>query len=138
MEFLDRIIPPMDGEMTTALQRILEKQGLKFKFNTAAQSAKVVDGKVQVTWSSGDQTGVEEADRVLVATGRKPYTENLGLAEIGVEMDKRGFIKVDKHFATRVPGVYAIGDVIGGAMLRTRLRRKAWRPSRSLRARPGT
>ncbi len=117
LEFLDRIIPPMDGEMTTALQRILEKQGLKFKFNTAAQSAKVVDGKVQVTWSSGDQTGVEEADRVLVATGRKPYTENLGLAEIGVEMDKRGFIKVDKHFATSVPGVYAIGDVIGGAML---------------------
>ncbi len=117
LEFMDRIIPPMDKEMTSALQRILEKQGLKFKFNTSAQSAKVVNGMVQVGWTSGDQTGVEEADRVLVSTGRKPYTDQLGLAEIGVEMDKKGFIKVDGHFATNVPSIYAIGDVIGGAML---------------------
>ena len=117
LEFMDRIIPPMDKEMTSALHRILEKQGLKFKFNTTAQSAKVVDGKVQVTWASGDQTGVEQADRVLVSTGRKPYTDNLGLAEIGVAMDKKGFIAVDKHYATNVPSLFAIGDVIGGAML---------------------
>ena len=63
------------------------------------------DGKVHVTWKSGDKTGTEIADKVLVATGRRPVTDGLGLAEIGVEIDKRGFVKIDEHFATNVPGI---------------------------------
>jgi dihydrolipoamide dehydrogenase len=103
--------------MANALQRLLEKQGLKFRFKTTAQSAAVENGKVKVNWKSGDQTGTEEVDRVLVCVGRKPVTDNLGLAELGVGIDKKGFVLVDKHYQTNVPGIYAIGDVIGGVML---------------------
>ncbi|HEV7300860.1 MAG TPA: dihydrolipoyl dehydrogenase [Tepidisphaeraceae bacterium] len=117
VEFLDRIAPNMDKEMTTALQKLLEKQGFKFKFKTGAQTATIANGKVKVDWASGDEKGVEEADVVLVAVGRKPYTQGLGLTELGVEIDKRGFVQVDAHYQTKVPGVYAIGDVIGGMML---------------------
>jgi dihydrolipoamide dehydrogenase len=117
LEFLDRIVPAMDKEATTALQKLLEKQGFKFRFKTGAQSATIENGKVKVSWMSGDEKGVEEADVVLVAVGRKPYTSGLGLAEVGVELDKKGFIVVDEHYQTKVPGIYAIGDVIGGVML---------------------
>jgi len=117
VEFLDRIVPNMDKEMTTALQKQLEKQGFKFKFKTGAQSATVEGDKVKVAWTSGEDKGVEEADVVLVAVGRKPYTQGLGLTEVGVELDKRGFVVVDGHYQTKVPGIYAIGDVIGGLML---------------------
>jgi dihydrolipoamide dehydrogenase len=117
LEFLPRILPASDIEMAKALQRLLEKQGLKFRFETIAQSATVENGKVKVNWKSGDQTGTEEVDRVLVCVGRRPVTDNLGLAEIGVAIDKKGFILVDKHYQTNVPGIYAIGDVIGGVML---------------------
>jgi dihydrolipoamide dehydrogenase len=119
IEFLDRALPGMDQEMAGGLQRLLEKQGLKFKFNVAAQSAKVEASKVKLTWKAkeGNGTGVEECDKVMVAIGRKPMTEGLGLAEVGVAMDKKGFVVVDGHYQTNVPGVYAIGDVIGGAML---------------------
>jgi dihydrolipoamide dehydrogenase len=118
LEFMDRILPGMDREMTTAFQRILEKQGLQFHLNTMAESAKVVGDKVQVVRKTGDQRATEEADIVLVAVGRRPYTGNLGLAEAGVEMDKRGFVRVNPHtFETNVPGIFAIGDVIGGLML---------------------
>lgn len=117
IEFMDRILPTMDREMTTLLQRSLEKQGMKFKLSTAAQSVERVDGKLQLTWKSGDDIGVEGADKILVAVGRKAYTSGLGLAEIGVQLDKRGFVMADAHYATSVPGVWAIGDVIGGAML---------------------
>jgi dihydrolipoamide dehydrogenase len=117
IEFMDRILPLMDKEMTTALQRSLEKQGLKFRLNTGAQGATVQGSRVELTWKSGDDTQVEQADRVLVAIGRRPYTESLGLREIGVTMDPRGFVTVNSHFETNIPGIYAIGDVIGGAML---------------------
>ena len=119
IEFLDRIAPTMDREMTTALQRSLEKQGLKFRLNTGAQSATIEGGRVKLNWATADGSdkGVEECDVVLVAIGRRPYTEKLGLAEAGVELDSRGFVVVNPHFETRVPGIYAIGDVIGGAML---------------------
>jgi dihydrolipoamide dehydrogenase len=117
LEFLDRALPGMDTEMAGKLQRLLEKQGLKFRFKTVAESAKVENGRVKVSWKSGSETGVEEVDRVLVAVGRRPITENLGLAELGVEQDKRGYIKVNPHFETNVKGLYAIGDVIGGLML---------------------
>jgi dihydrolipoamide dehydrogenase len=119
VEFLDRALPGMDKEMAGALQRLLEKQGLKFKFNVAAQSAKVDGGKIKLTWKAkeGNETGVEECDKVMVAIGRRPMSEGLGLQEAGVAMDKKGFITVDAHYQTNVPGIYAIGDVIGGAML---------------------
>jgi dihydrolipoamide dehydrogenase len=117
MEFLPGILPPSDREMATALQKSLEKQGIKFRFNTTAESAQVVNGKVRVNWKSGEQTGVEEVDKVLVCVGRQPVTDGLGLAEIGVAMDRKGFVTVDSHYATSVSGVFAIGDVIGGMML---------------------
>lgn len=117
IEFLDRILPLMDREMTTALQRSLVKQGIAFRLNTGAQGATVETNRVKLTWKSGETTETEEADKVLVAIGRRPYTQSLGLREIGVAMDARGFITVNNHFETNVPGIYAIGDVVGGAML---------------------
>jgi dihydrolipoamide dehydrogenase len=117
LEFLDRALPGMDTEMAGKLQRLLEKQGLKFRFRTVAESAKVENGKVKVAWKSGDQSGVEEVDKVLVAVGRKPVTDNLGLSELGVGQDKRGYIQVNPHFETNVKGIFAIGDVVGGLML---------------------
>jgi dihydrolipoamide dehydrogenase len=118
LEFMDRILPGMDREMTNALQRILEKQGLQFHLNTMAGSAKVSGDRVQVVRKSGNDSATVEADIVLVAVGRRPYTANLGLAELGVEMDKRGFVRVNPHtFETTIRGIYAIGDVIGGLML---------------------
>jgi dihydrolipoamide dehydrogenase len=105
--------------MAGQLQRLLEKLGLKFRFNTVAESAKVEGGKVKVAWSSngGKERGVEECDKVMVSVGRRPVTDGLGLQELGVEVDKKGFVKVDRQFRTAVPGVWAIGDVIGGVML---------------------
>ncbi|MEA2711760.1 MAG: dihydrolipoamide dehydrogenase [Phycisphaerales bacterium] len=118
LEFLPQILIASDREMALALQKLLEKQGIKFRFNTTAQGAEIKNGKVRLTWKSGEQTGVEEVDKVLVCVGRRPVTDNLGLKELGVDMDAKGFIKVDpKTFQTNVPGVYAIGDVIGGIML---------------------
>lgn len=117
VEFMDRILPLMDREMTTFLQRMLEKQGMRFRLKAAAESARVEKGKVHLTWKSGSETGVEEADKVLIAVGRRPFTDGLGLEEAGVKFDKKGFVTVDGHFNTSVPGVRAIGDVIGGVML---------------------
>jgi len=117
LEFTQSVLPLMDSELSGFLQRMLEKQGISFQFSTAATKAEVKDGKVHVSWKSGDKTGVEVADRVLVATGRRPITDGLGLAEVGVELDQRGFVKIDPHFATNVPNIYAIGDVVGGLML---------------------
>jgi dihydrolipoamide dehydrogenase len=119
IEFLENILPASDRETALALQRSLEKQGLKFRFKTVAESAKVEGGKVKLKWKAreGDESGVEEVDKVLVCVGRRPYTEKLGLQELGVEIDKKGFVKVDDHFQTNVKGIYAIGDVIGGIML---------------------
>jgi dihydrolipoamide dehydrogenase len=117
IEFTGGILPLMDQELSGLLLRSLEKQGLKFKFNSAALGAEIKNDKVHLTIKTGDETTVEECDRVLVCTGRKPVTDGLGLAEVGVAMDKRGFILVDPHYKTTVQGIYAIGDVIGGLML---------------------
>ena len=117
LEFLPNILATSDKEMALSLQKLLEKQGLKFRFNTAAQGAEVKNGKIKVSFKSGDETGSEEVDKVLVCVGRRPVTDKLGLKELGVETDGKGFVKVDKNFATNVPGIYAIGDVIGGIML---------------------
>jgi dihydrolipoamide dehydrogenase len=117
LEFLGGILPPSDREMANALQKLLEKQGMKFRFNTTAESATVENGKVKVNWKSGEQTGTEEVDKVLICVGRRPVTDGLGLAEMGVALDRRGFVIVDSHYATNIPGIYAIGDAIGGVML---------------------
>ncbi|MGD0541544.1 MAG: dihydrolipoyl dehydrogenase [Tepidisphaeraceae bacterium] len=117
LEFLPGILPPSDRETAGALQKSLEKQGVKFRFNTSADSAVSAGGKVRVNFKTGDETGTEEADKVLVCVGRKPITDGLGLAEAGVLLDRRGFVMVNPRYATNVPGIYAIGDVIGGAML---------------------
>ncbi|MFN4241984.1 MAG: dihydrolipoyl dehydrogenase [Tepidisphaerales bacterium] len=117
IEFLDRIAPNMDREMTSLLQRSLEKLGLKFQFGTAAQSASVQGDHVTVTWKRGTEAGTTTADVVLVAVGRRPYTDGLGARELGVAMDAKGFIRVDKHYRTNIPTISAIGDVIGGLML---------------------
>src|SRR5687768_15673301 len=105
VEFLDRIAPLMDREMTTQLHRSLEKQGMKFRLNTAAESAKQVGNRTQVTLASGDKHETDECDKLLVAIGRRPFTEKLGLAEVGVQLDKRGFVSVNAHFETNVPGI---------------------------------
>jgi dihydrolipoamide dehydrogenase len=117
LEFTDTVLPLMDRDLSGRLQRILEKQGLTFQFATSAQETKIKDGNVHIAWKSGDKTGTEIADKVLVATGRRPVIDGLGLKEAGVELDKRGFVKIDGHFQTNVPGIYAIGDVVGGLML---------------------
>lgn len=117
LEFLERILPPSDTEMALALQKLLEKQGLKFRFKTTAESATVSGGKVKLKSKSGDAAGTEEADKVLVCVGRRPVTDGLGLDKLGMKLDKRGYIEVDKQFATSIPSVFAIGDVIGGLML---------------------
>ena len=106
-------------ERLWALQRSLENQGIKFRFNTTAESAKIENGKVKVAWKSrdGGESGTEEVEKLLVAVGRRPVTDNLGLDRVGIALDKKGFIPVDENYQTKVPGIYAIGDVIGGLML---------------------
>ena len=89
IEFTEGVLPLMDSELATMLYRMLEKQGMKFQFKTGATKATVENGKVRVVWKSGDTTGEEVADRVLVATGRKPLTTGLGLESVGVAVDRR-------------------------------------------------
>ena len=119
IEFLDHITPGIDSEIAKAFQKMLTKQGLKFVLNTAVQSATVSKGKATVTYKSrkDEAEGSIEADMVLVATGRKPYTEDLGLAHTGVVVSQRGQVEIDNHWQTAVPGIYAIGDVVKGPML---------------------
>jgi dihydrolipoamide dehydrogenase len=120
VEFLDRILPGTDAEVARSLQRILAKQGMSFKLASKVTGiARTATGhKVAVEPASGDGAGmVVEADVVLVAIGRVPYTEGLGLEGAGVALDARKRIVVDTHFQANVAGVYAIGDVIAGPML---------------------
>jgi dihydrolipoamide dehydrogenase len=119
VEFLDRILPGMDGEIARQFQRILEKQGFAFKLGakvTAVDtSGKTLIAKVEP--AAGGQAETLEADVVLVCIGRVPYTEGLGLKEAGVALDNRGRVQIDQHFSTSVKGIYAIGDVVAGPML---------------------
>jgi dihydrolipoamide dehydrogenase len=119
VEFLDRILPGMDGEIARSFQRIQEKQGIKFRLGckVTAVNGKGRTLKVAVEPAKGGKAEMLEADVVLVATGRVPYTQGLGLKEAGVALDDKGRVRVDAHFRTSVAGVYAIGDVIAGPML---------------------
>jgi dihydrolipoamide dehydrogenase len=119
IEFLDRIVPTMDAEIATAFQRIMTKQGLKFRLGTKVTGA--VKGNAGVTLTmepaKGGPAETLNADIVLLAIGRRAYTAGLGLAEAGIATDARGRVITDAHFATNVPGIWAIGDVITGPML---------------------
>ena len=114
LEYLDRILPEMDAEVAREAHKILQKQGLKFQLGCRVKGAKVV-GQDCVVESEGIEPVV--ADRVLVAVGRVPNADDLGLETVGVTRDGRGRIQVNEHFATNVPGVFAIGDRIPGPML---------------------
>ncbi|WP_370343415.1 dihydrolipoyl dehydrogenase [Pararhodobacter marinus] len=119
VEYLDAITPGMDAEIAKNFQKILTKQGFKFVLGAAVQKAEKKDGGASVTYSlkKDDSEHSIDADIVLVATGRKPFTDGLGLADLGVEMEKRGQVKIDDHWATSVKGIYAIGDAVVGPML---------------------
>jgi dihydrolipoamide dehydrogenase len=119
VEYLDRLVPGMDGEVGKTFERILAKQGLKFKLGTKVTGATADGSGVNLTVeaATGGDAETLHADVVLVSIGRRPYTQNLGLDEIGVAKDDRGFIKIDPHYRTNIGGIYAIGDVITGPML---------------------
>jgi dihydrolipoamide dehydrogenase len=119
VEFLDRIMPGMDGEVSKQMQRVLTKQGMAFKLSTKVTAAKIGPKGVTLTVepAAGGAAETIETDIVLVAVGRRPYTDGLGLKESGVALDEKGRVAVDPHFQTNVPGIYAIGDCIAGPML---------------------
>jgi dihydrolipoamide dehydrogenase len=119
IEFLDHIVPGMDTEIATAFQRILQKQGLKFRLSMKVTSASPGADGVSLTAEpvKGGAAETIAADIVLVSIGRRPYTDGLGLEAAGVDLDERKRVKTDAHYATNVPGIYAIGDVIAGPML---------------------
>ena len=119
VEFLDRLVPSMDLEVGKAFERILAKQGIKTKLKTKVMGAAKSKQGVTLTLEPAAGGATEElmADVVLVAIGRRPYVAGLGLDNAGVALDERGRIKVDSHYATNVPGIYALGDVITGPML---------------------
>ncbi|MAE31439.1 MAG: dihydrolipoyl dehydrogenase [Verrucomicrobiales bacterium] len=117
VEFLPRIAATFDDDITQALQKLLQRQGLKFHLGSGVESAERTEGGVKLTAAKGDEKLVLEAEKVLVAVGRKPNTEGLGAAEAGVELDERGCIKTGAEWQTSVPGIYAIGDVVAGPML---------------------
>ena len=120
VEFLDGILPGMDGEVRKQSQRLLEKQGIAFKLSSKVtavdSSGKTLKATVEPAKGEGKAETIE-ADVVLVSTGRVPYTDGLGLKEVGVKLDERGRVVTDHYYATSVPGIWAIGDVITGPML---------------------
>ncbi len=119
VEFLDHITPGMDKEISKEFQKILSKQGIKFKLDSKVVSVKKSKMGAQVDYVN-NKTGIKEkidSEKVLVSVGRKPYTEGLNLSKIGVKKDGKGGIEVNKNFQTSIPSIYAIGDVIKGPML---------------------
>ena len=120
VEFLDRILPGMDSEVARQFQRILQKQGIEFRLSTKVKSIdRQDDGSLtaRLEPAAGGDLAILDADIALVAIGRKPFTQGLGLEAAGVALDERGRIRTDAHYKTSVEGVYAIGDVIVGPML---------------------
>jgi dihydrolipoamide dehydrogenase len=119
VEFLDSITPGIDKEVSSNFLKILKKQGMKFMLSTKVTGTDASGEGVKLTVepSKGGASQTVEADVVLVSTGRRPLTRNIGLEALGIETDKVGRIKVDKHFQTKVPSIFAIGDAIDGPML---------------------
>ena len=119
VEFLDGVLPGMDGEVRRQAQRLFEKQGMTFKLSSKVTGVDASGKRLKVTMEPAKGGAAEsiEADVVLVSVGRLPFTEGLGLEELGVKLDERGRVIVDHYYATNVPGIWAIGDVIAGPML---------------------
>ncbi|HEY0281846.1 MAG TPA: dihydrolipoyl dehydrogenase, partial [Rhizomicrobium sp.] len=119
VEFLDRITPGLDGETAKQFQRILQKQGIKFRLSTKVVGVEETSGglRVGLEAAAGGERQSAETDVLLVSIGRRPYTDGLGLDKIGVALDGRGRVVTDAHFKTNVPGIYAIGDCREGVML---------------------
>ena len=119
VEFLDGILPGMDAEIRRQAQRLFERQGMSFRLSSKVTAVDTTGKRLKATIepAKGGSPEIVEADVVLVAIGRVPFTDGLGLDEIGVKRDERGRIAVDHYFATSVPGIWAIGDVIAGPML---------------------
>jgi dihydrolipoamide dehydrogenase len=119
VEFLDRILPGMDLDVAKSFQRLLQKQGIGFKLSSKVTAIDSSGAKLKasVEPAAGGAAETLEADVALIAIGRVPFTEGLGLEAVGIKRDNRGRIETDHHYATNVPGVYAIGDVIAGPML---------------------
>ena len=119
VEYLDRILPAMDGEVSAQMTRLLERQGVTFRAATSVIGAERRGDSLRVAIEPVEGGGREtvDCDAVLVAVGRRPFTEGLGLEQVGVERDNRGFVAVDRRFETRVKGIFAVGDAIPGPML---------------------
>ena len=117
LELMDRIVPGMDAKSGALLQRVLSKQGMTFHLKTSAAAARVEGDMVRVAVNGPEGEREEACDVLLLAVGRRPFTDGLGAHEVGVAQDERGRIQVNERFETRVPGIFAIGDVIRGAML---------------------
>ena len=139
VEFLDTLLPGMDQDVRKQMQRSMKKQKMKLKLSTKVTAAVVNADGVQLTLESVKTGAVEtlQADVVLVAVGRRPYTSGLGLQRMGVALDEQGFIEVDEHFKTNVDGIYAVGDVIGGAMLAHKAEEEGVALAEHLAGKPG-
>ncbi len=119
VEFMDGVLPGLDGEVRKQAQRLFERQGMTFKLSSKVTAVDTSGPRLKATVepAQGGSSETIEADVVLVSVGRVPYTEGLGLKEVGVKLDERGRVAVDHYYATNVPGIWAIGDVIAGPML---------------------
>ena len=138
VEVLPRIASTFDEDITQALQKLLQRQGLKFHLGTYVESAEKTEGGVKLTAAKGDKKLEFEAEKLLVAVGRKPNTEGLGTAEAGVELDERGCIKIDAEWQTSVSGIYAIGDVVAGPMLAHKAEQEAIAAVERMVGQPGS
>lgn len=139
VEFLDHIIPGADADARKTYQRALKKQGIKFKLSSKVTGVESLKAslKVSVEPSAGGEADVIKCDTVLVSIGRRPYTDGLGLDEVGVERDERGRINVDSRYHTNIPGIYAVGDVITGPMLAHKAEDEAMAVAEVLAEKPG-
>ena len=138
VEFLPRIAATFDEDITQALQKLLQRQGLKFHLGTYVESAEKTEGGVKLTAAKGDKKLELEAEKLLVAVGRKPNTGGLGTAEAGVELDEHGCIKIDAEWQTSVSGIYAIGDVVAGPMLAHKAEQEAIAAVERMAGQPGS
>lgn len=117
IEYAPSIVPMLDKEIATQFMKLQQKQGIEFKLNTKVLSAEVKLGKVNLTIEEGGKSSVVTSDVVLMAVGRKAYTQNLGLESVGIITDKQGRIEINEQFQTAISNIYAVGDVVKGAML---------------------
>lgn len=138
LEYMDRILPSMDGDVGSAMAKILRRQGIDIRTSSRVNSIRGGDGEARLVIEQAGKTEELVADAVLVATGRRPNTAGLALAESGLAVDEAGFIPVDRHRATPVPGIFAIGDVTPGPMLAHRAEDEGIAVAERIAGRPGT